>query len=182
FMSRMLQNFPKHFQWPPAAVGSSMQHACDMTMGGSLLVRSICSSGAATWCRSATALRALTKRWTSNGSTCGAADGDRPPTGGLGRHPRGAVLSGDGRLMFSFRSVRKNSVLSRGTGRDGVPTIENAIRMQRQKCLLNPEKVAIPQESLKAHGTRPHWQWRHYSMARRKPLPARQSNSRKMVT
>jgi hypothetical protein len=30
FMSRMLHYFPKHFQWPPLAPGSSMQHECDM--------------------------------------------------------------------------------------------------------------------------------------------------------
>jgi hypothetical protein len=29
-MSRVLHNFPKHFQWPPMAPGGSMQHERDM--------------------------------------------------------------------------------------------------------------------------------------------------------
>jgi hypothetical protein len=37
-------------------------------------------------------------------------------------------LSGGRPLMFSFRSVIKNAVLSRGTGRGCVPTIEAGMR------------------------------------------------------
>src|SRR5215472_10717881 len=54
--------------------------------------------------------------------------------------------------------------------------------MQCQKCLLSPERAAIPQENSRARAIKPRWQLRLYSTARRRPLPARQSNSRKMVT
>jgi hypothetical protein len=46
-----------------------------------------------------------------------------------------------------------------------VPTIENAIRMQCQKCLLNPERAAIPQENSRARAIRQRWQLRLYSTA-----------------